>query len=63
MHVWLNVVDVRCIKCTCKVRNLSSYFRDLEGFGNVAAGSPAATLNAVWLKRKNCFLMVGPIKM
>jgi len=30
VHVWLNLVEVRCIKCTCKVGNLSSYFRDLK---------------------------------
>jgi hypothetical protein len=30
VQVWLNLVDVRCIKCTCKVGNLSSYFKDLK---------------------------------
>jgi len=30
VQVWLNLVDVRCIKCTFKVGNLNSYFRDLK---------------------------------
>jgi len=30
VHVWLNFVDVRCIKRTFQVGNLNSYFRDLK---------------------------------
>jgi len=30
VQVLANLVDVRYIKCSCKIGNLSSYFRDLK---------------------------------